>query len=209
MFKISNLEFEVDSAVLSACYFDEAIKKRLGNQNHSFLWYLEIEMLPQEILFSEEDEEFYEEIEAVLYHNNGFSLPVQSWQEIEGIVKTWDTAVNELNEEAGTLYTFEHEDVTSGKIEFMKRMDQDFYVRWSGKANLYWNEEYNEDVPFVFEGIVHFEGITAQCDEICSFEQLQLELKQWINIDEFVVVSQESHEVNDGETYQWQLSLKG
>lgn len=207
MFKLGNYEFEVDNAILSASYFDEAIHKRIGSENSQFVWYIDIEMLPQEIPFVVEDnEEFCEEIAPRLYHNNGFSLPVKSWKEIAGTVKNWEAVVNDLGEEAGTLYTFEHEDVTSGKIEFGKRRGHSFDIKWSGKANLYWDEENYENVPFFFEGNVYFEGIQAQCDEISCFEELKFNMKKWIDIDEFDLVSEEIYDINDGQTYQWKLS---
>lgn len=58
---------------------------------------------------------------------------------------------NEKGEEAGSLYVFEHEDVIKGTIEFLRREGRKYYIRWSGTANVFWNDEYGADVPFAFE----------------------------------------------------------
>lgn len=91
---------------------------------------------------------------------NIFKLDIKSWKDIAGLSLKWDSQYNKNGEEAGTLYVFEHEYVNSGTIQFLERNGNKFKVKWTGTANVYWNDEYGEDVPFYFEGDVKFTGIT-------------------------------------------------
>ena len=211
MFKLGDLEFDVRSAVLTGAFADGAMNKRMGYKKvPSFLWHIEVETSEGKLIFTDEDsgEEDYEMIAPNLYHNNGFSLDVRSWKSIDGLTKKWDASQNEKGEEAGTLYVFGHEEVTSGKIEFIKRMGNIFYMRWSGTANVFWDAIYGEDVPFTFEGEVTFSGISAHCDEICCLEELEPAINEFVDLSEYDFVSEKSHEISTGISFCWYFSPK-
>lgn len=214
MFRLGKLEFEVKSASLRGGFCDGAMSQRMQYEAVPNLsWYIDIDMMDGDFVYelSEEDledleegeEYIYESVRPRLYHNNGFELDIASWKEIEGITLEWDGEYNEKDEEAGYLYVFEHEEVTKGKIEFLKRNGTKFYVRWSGSANVFWNEEYGEDVPFLFEGEVNFDGLTAHCDEIETMEELAPVLQQFVNLDEYKCVSEDSYKIEHGTSHRW------
>ncbi len=218
MFRLGKLEFKVKEggASLRGGFYDGAMSERMQLLPVPQMnWYIDIdlergdfiyELTPEDLEDLEEGEEYiYESVAPRLYHNNGFELDITSWKDIEGITLNWDSECNEKGEEAGYLYVFEHEDVTKGKIEFLKRNGTQFFVRWSGTANVYWNEEYGADVPFLFEGEVNFDGISAHCDKIKTMDELVPVLQQFVNLDEYKCVSQDSYKIQKGTSYSWRF----
>lgn len=221
MFKLGKLIFEVERAKIRADYFEPVINQRAGSMcsEEDFSWTIDIQMKEGDFVYelsSEEldeleegEEPFYESVSPYLYHNNGFALDISSWKELEGQTLCWESEYNENDEEAGSLYVFEHEAVTSGKIEFLERRGTVFLMRWSGTANVYWNDEYGEDVPFVFEGEVCFEGIGAHSDVALTEEEVRAAMQKYINMEEFVCVSQDSHKIDRGRSYTWKYIPAG
>lgn len=213
MFKLGDLEFEIKEAVFRGSFYDAAMSKRNYLKGVSeLLWYIDINMesgkfitkLNEEEL-EEGEEPFYETVIPCLYHNNGFSIDTNLWKDIEKIVLNWDSEYNEKDEEAGNLYVFEHEEITKGKIEFLERRGDNFLIRWTGTANVYWNDEYGADVPFAFEGEVAFEGINAHCLTISTLEELKPAMMEFINLDEFECIAEESRKNGTSTDYTWKF----
>jgi len=93
-----------------------------------------------------------EELRQVyLYHNNGFEIGGKTLRGLAGKRFTWGMAVNGRGEEAGTMYVLEHEEVTCGTIEILEVTKEAVKIRWTGLANVYWNDEFGRDVPFETE----------------------------------------------------------
>ncbi len=217
MFQLGKLTFDVKSARISGAYYEPSINQRAGSGNaeEAFLWFIDIDMAEGEFAYQfseeelaeedldEEDEYFYESAAPRLYHNNGFQIAVSSWKDLEGKTLNWDCAYNENEEEAGTLCVFEHEEVTRGKIEILKRHEQSFLLRWSGTANVFWSEEYGADVPFLFEGEVAFTGLSAHSDVALTEAEVRAAMDKFIRMDEFSCKSQTCHQVMHGNTYGW------
>ncbi|MDE7415983.1 MAG: hypothetical protein K2N44_06685 [Lachnospiraceae bacterium] len=215
MFRLGKLEFEVESATVWATYMEPKVNQRAGSMKaeETFDWAIDIfmkegdfvcELSEEELEELDEDEEpFYESVSPRLYHNNGFVLNISSWKELEGQTLVWESEYNANDEEAGFLYVFEHEAVTKGKIEFLERRGNVFLVRWSGTANVYWNDEYGEDVPFAFEGEVRFTGIRACSDVELTEEEVRTAMHKYINMNEFECESQDSHKIIGGKSYRW------
>ncbi|MEW9095330.1 MAG: hypothetical protein AB2417_09640 [Clostridiaceae bacterium] len=216
MFKLGKLKFDVESATFSGSFMDSAMSKRMQSTGLAeFHWFIEIDMnagdfateLDDEELEDLEDDEeiYYESVSPRLYHNNGFRLDIKSWKDIEGLSLKWDSRYNANGEEAGTLYVFEHEDVTNGIIEFLERNGNKFLVRWTGTANVYWDDEYGEDVPFSFEGEVEFSGVSAHCDDISTLDELKIVMTDFINLDEYKCIFNDTHEIKTGISHVWKF----
>lgn len=231
MFKLGNSEFQVKGASFYAGFSDDKMNVRMQCEpKNDFVWLIDIGMEygPLITKLKQDDDEFdedeyddeydddkyeddyddYEEVSPRLYHNNGFSLDVRSWKAIEGMSKTWEEEYNENDEEAGCLCVFEHEDVTSGTIEFLKRQGTEFLIRWTGTANVYWDDEYGADVPFEFEGWIPFEGIYAGCDRISDRKELEEAMAEFIDISEFECVLEKNHKIEGGISYDWKYVPK-
>ena len=215
-FRLGKLEFGVKYAEISAMYCEPTLNQRAGSGAlaEDFAWYIDIRMEEGDFVYELDEEElaeldegeepFYESVSPRLYHNNGFGLEaVSSWKDLEGQTLVWEDECNEDGEEAGFLYVFEHEDVTKGTIEILERHGTYFQIRWSGTANVYWNEEYGEDVPFAFEGEVRFTGILACSDVEFTEKEVRDAMQKYINMDEFVCESQTSHAIVGGMSYRW------
>lgn len=210
MFKLGKLEFEVESADLSAAFSDAGMRKfdhTDKEKKPKLVWFLEIDMEYGDFVTEsarqeaeeEGEEPFYESVPPRLYYNNGFRMDVKSWKDLEGMSKTWESDCNEDGEEAGYLYVFEHEDVTSGKIEFLKREGDVFHVRWSGTANVFWDDEYGEDVPFEFEGDMKFSDLQASCIDVTDLDGVRAVLSEYIDMSEFEFESERTYEFHSGE----------
>jgi hypothetical protein len=180
MFKIRNKEFNVQEAQINMCFYDkEFCKRREENAEYKLLCFINVDMNDEWI-----DEAWWS---PSLYHNNGIRLDIGSWKELEGITLTWNSEINERGEEAGGLYVFEHEAVTSGKIEILERQENKFKIRWSGKGNIFWDDEYGGNVPFELECMADFKGICLCCEGI-NEEEIRAQLSKLINIDEFEMI---------------------
>ena len=79
---------------------------------------------------------------------SGFETNVQKPKQLENKKFVWDNPNNEKNEEAGYFYVVEHEDVTKGTIEILKVDKNNITIHWSGTANIFWDSEFGENVPF-------------------------------------------------------------
>ncbi|WP_252242196.1 hypothetical protein [Clostridium sp. ZBS18] len=213
MFKLGKLKFDVENATLSGSFMDSAMSKRMQSTGlPEFCWSIEIDMNEGDFVTKLDDEEleddeeiYYESVSPRLYHNNGFRLDIKSWKDIEGLSLKWDSQYNANGEEAGTLYVFEYEDVTGGTIKFLERNGNKFLVRWTGTANVYWNDEYGEDVPFSFEGEVGFSGISANCDDISTLDELKIIMTEFINLDEYKCIFNSTYEIKAGISHVWRF----
>lgn len=56
------------------------------------------------------------------------------------------TVINKIN--SGTVYVVEHEYITESNIEIKDIDDYHITIHWYGKLNIYWNEQFGENVPF-------------------------------------------------------------
>lgn len=90
----------------------------------------------------------YDLSELRLYHNNGFQTGVRKIAELAGKKYVWEGTYNDKGEEAGYLYVLEHEDVTEGTIEILDVSKNAVTLKWTGKANVFWNDTFGADVPF-------------------------------------------------------------
>ncbi|MDP4147004.1 MAG: hypothetical protein Q8936_21440 [Bacillota bacterium] len=216
MFNLGKLKFDVARATFGGSFMDSAMSKRMQSTGlPEFHWFIEIDMNEGDFITAsdvgeledlEDDEEiYYESVSPRLYHNNGFRLDVRSWKDIEGLSLKWDSQYNANGEEAGILYVFEHENVTSGTIEFKERSGNKFLVRWKGTANVYWDDEYGEDIPFSFEGEVEFSGVSAHCDNISTLDKLEKVMTDFVNLDEYKCIFYDTYKINTGVSHVWKF----
>ena len=110
--------------------------------------------LTLEVNAETKDSDIYYEMRSLrLYHNDGFCTHAAKAQALKGKKFVWESHYNENEEAAGFLCVQEHEEVTKSVIEILNISGNRMTVRWSGEANVFWDENYDEDVPFetVFE----------------------------------------------------------
>jgi len=105
-----------------------------------------IQLFPEVIAKNNQVE--YALSELHLYHNNGFQTGVRKIAELAGKKYVWEEAYNDKGEEAGFFYVLEHENVTEGTIEIIGVSRNDITLKWTGKANVFWDDVFGADVPF-------------------------------------------------------------
>lgn len=151
------------------------------------------------------DQVEYELSELHLYHNNGFQTGVKKIAELAGEKYVWEDAYNDKGEEAGFLYVLEHENVTEGTIEIMSVGRNEITLKWTGKANIFWDDAFGADVPF--ETVVRmklpkkrevaidaYKGVKAKVNkdleiELLNFEEIETaankmqETRIWTNFN--------------------------
>lgn len=108
----------------------------------------EIILYPEVDAKTENEDVDYEMSCVYLYHNNGFCTGVSNLEALKGKKFIWESTYNENGEEAGCLSVQEHEFLSSGTIEILDIQNNHMTIRWSGLANVYWDETYGADVPF-------------------------------------------------------------
>ncbi len=109
---------------------------------------MEIILFPKVEAETKDENVEYEMSSICLYHNNGFNTHVSAFEELKGKRFVWDSEYNQDDEEAGFLCVQEHENVTKGTIEILDVKENLMTIRWSGLANVFWDDKYGENVPF-------------------------------------------------------------
>lgn len=126
--------------------------------------------------------------EVYLYHNNGFNTHTSDFQELKGKKFIWNSEYNENDEEAGFFYVLEHENVTKGTIEILDVKNNLITFKWSGQANIFWNDEYEENVSF--ETTFNAELPSKKLYKIDAFKSTKTKINnttrlEILNLDEF------------------------
>ena len=99
-----------------------------------------------------ENENIDHELRYIRFYNEyGFDTYVSEYKELKGKKYIWDAAdAEDMDDEemAGTLYVLDHEDVAYACLEVLDVGDDTIKIKFSGCANVYWSDDYWEDVPF-------------------------------------------------------------
>ena len=138
--------------------------------------------------------------EPLVYHQN-LHFPIRRWIDVAGQVVEWSTAVDdESGEPNGSFYVLEHEAISRGRICFFERDGLRFRFSWSGLCDVFWDEEYGQDVPFSAEGWATFTGVGVNGSESDTDESLRKRLAQYLDIGDFTQgpLRRGSHTYNDG-----------
>lgn len=132
-FRLKGIEYDIRS-----CYVSFGII----SDNQHLAMYIDIEA-------ETESEEIDSELSYVrLYHNNGFDIGGKTIRNLKGKRFEWKKAATY---DSGTLYVLEHEDVTSSVVEILDITKEKIKIRWTGCGNVFWNDEYDTEVPFEAE----------------------------------------------------------
>ncbi len=87
--------------------------------------------------------------ELHFYHIDGFKTSVMKPEELVGRKFEWNKPPKD--DDIGTLCVVEHEDVTSCVLEVVEVSHDIIKLKWTGTANIFWNDEFGRHVPFVIE----------------------------------------------------------
>lgn len=109
---------------------------------------MDIILFPEVNASIEDDNVEYEMSTVSLYHNEGFNTHTSKLTNLKGKKFIWNSAYNKDKEEAGILCVQEHENVVKGTIEILDIENNNITIKWSGLANVGWNDQYGKNVPF-------------------------------------------------------------
>lgn len=125
--KIRDLTFDVESANIS-------IKQRAND----YILFIELKTISRKV----EGEMWH----PYLYINNGIPL---NEDDINNLArKTFEYDYELDNSQTWIMYVLGHENIKKGRIEILSQKDNVLSVKWSGEADIYFNEDYDENVPF-------------------------------------------------------------
>ena len=99
-----------------------------------------------EIFGTAEGDMQYELQRAYFYFIDEFDTQCKSVKDLVG--KT----INLKDPDAGILCVVEHESIVKSKIEFLSYSDGYLTIRWTGLADVYWDENFKNNLPFKIVG---------------------------------------------------------
>ena len=133
MFQLNDLKFDISGSYICVCSTSD---EKLG-------CYLEIETV--EI---ERDDEVW----APTLSHQGLLFNAGSLQDLVNTTHYWkggyDKNCDNPHPEIGMLYVFGHENTRENRITFGEIKGNEIEFSWSGIADVDWDEEYGQNVPF-------------------------------------------------------------
>jgi hypothetical protein len=121
-----------------------------------------------------------------IYHQN-LDFPIRRWMEVVGQVVEWsDHYDGESGEPNGGFYVIEHGGIHRARLCFVKRDGTKFLFEWKGVCDVFWDDEYGEDVPFSASGWTDFTGVIVRGNELDTAETLRLRLAEYLDPGDFI-----------------------
>jgi len=175
VFRIKDRTFVVASAILFAEIRELAeARKMWGPRNEGIAWFLEVKT---------EDNQAGENDAWEPYAECICRFPQLHWRDIEGQVLEWDESWDpEMGNQRSGLYLFHHCPIRNSRLEFADRRRSEFHCRWQGQCDLFWDENYQDNLDLHIEAKVQFIGIAVYEKEPRKAWQL---LAQFQNPAEF------------------------
>ncbi len=193
-FKLNNIEYNIDNAEIN-----------MYNEENGIRLFIEVSASTNN---SDVD---FELRNIYLYHNNGFQTGVSTINELNGKKYSWSSYMNDNDEEAGTLYVLEHEDVTKATIEILDIFQDQIIIRWEGLANVFWGDEFGADVPFETEFIAKLPKTKKIC--INAYEKTEFKIDnnckiKLINFEDIEFAANKMHETRQFKDFNTTLKFK-
>jgi hypothetical protein len=176
VFRIKDRVFVVDSAFLFAEIRELTEARTMwGARNEGIAWFVEVRS--KENIAGENDGwEPYAECIC--------KFPRLPWQSIDGQVLEWDDSWDEeMGNQRSSLYLFDHCPIMNSRLEFSERRKTEFNLRWQGQCDLFWDEEYGENLELLIETKVQFIGIAVYKGDPSIARRM---LSQFQNPSEFI-----------------------
>jgi hypothetical protein len=121
-----------------------------------------------------------------VYHQN-LRFPIRQWTEVVGQEVEWSARYDERSGEPnGGFYVLEHGDIPRARLRFVERDGVNFRFEWEGVCDVFWDEEYGQDVPFWASGWAGFTGVIVRGSESDTTETLRLRLAEYLDTRGFL-----------------------
>lgn len=175
MFKISDLDFSVESAVLDAF---------IDKEDMSLNWGLEIEAAQK--IVDDQEWEPQATVEILCKTKPG---ELKQWSDIAGKEVNWKEAFDEDDEPYGILYVFEHEPIYKSKIKLLQNGNGGIRIDWNAKCDVRWGQKYGTNLDLDINTKLNFKGILfgrksePQCKDM---------LAEFFPVEDFVFTTNEN-----------------
>lgn len=121
-----------------------------------------------------------------VYHEN-LHFPIRRWMDVAGQVVEWSERFEEESGEPnGGFYVMEHGDISRARLRFPEREGATFRFEWEGACDVFWDEEYGQDVPFSASGWVEFTGVIVRGSESDTDATLRDRLAEYLETRDFI-----------------------
>ena len=133
MLKLKNREFKVTESYIKGSF-----------QTSKLECFLEIET---------EEQDFEDEIWQPSIKHQGLIFDFSTWEELQGTTLQWTSGDDESykHPEVGSFYVFDHVETKNNIMKFGEISNGEIEFSWSGVADIYWDDEFDVDVPFLLE----------------------------------------------------------
>jgi hypothetical protein len=120
-----------------------------------------------------------------VYHEN-LHFPIRRWIEVANQVVDWAERYDEESGEPnGGFYVVEHGDIPRARMSFFERDGTSFRFEWAGACDVFWDEEYGQDVPFAVAGWAGFTGVIVRGSESDTDESVLDRLAEYLDPRDF------------------------
>jgi hypothetical protein len=174
---LRNKMFNLKSATLSAAIPDPYWSRTYNPQGDARLfWSLEVDA----------DREAEEEMWGPRAYHENLHFSIYRWMEVAGQVVEWSERYDEESGEPnGGFYVLEHGDIPRARLSFLERVGTRFRFEWAGVCDVFWDEEYGQDVPFSASGWAAFTGVIVRGSESDTHETLRGRLAGYLDPRDF------------------------
>ena len=119
------------------------------------------------------------------YHQN-LHFPIRRWLDVAGQVVEWSERYEEESGEPnGGFYLVEHGDIPHACLRFLERDGTTFRFEWEGVCDVFWDDEYGQDVPFSASGWAEFTGVIVRGSESDTDKTLRARLAEYLDRRDF------------------------
>lgn len=173
MLALRDRKFVISAGVVSATLEDPHWVARYdGPREPRLFWSICFDTVGQEF-----DREMWEPSSYI----EALSLDIRDWRSLSGVRIEWKDRATAP--EGSAFYVFGHEPIKTGALSFGPRDKRTFQVHWSGGCDIYWDEEFHQDVPFAISGTAEFAGVTANCSERDTLQSVTARLAAHLDLD--------------------------
>ena len=120
-----------------------------------------------------------------VYHES-LRFPIYRWGEVAGQTVEWSERFDEESSEPnGGFYVQEHGAISRARLRFLERDGVTFRFEWAGACDVFWDDEYGQDVPFLASGWAEFTGVIVRGSESDTDETLRDRLAEYLDPRDF------------------------
>ena len=175
---VRNKTFALKSAELSAAIPDPYWSRTYNpSSDVRLFWLLDVEA----------DRETAGEMWAPRAYHENLHFPIRRWMEVAGQVVEWSERYEEESGEPnGGFYVMEHGDIPRARLNFPERNGTLFRFEWEGVCDVFWDEDYGEDVPFSASGWAEFTEVIVRGSEFDTDATVRDRLAEYLEPQDFV-----------------------